>query len=160
MSNDKKFENIVWNSTNCSKTDNTTVLTGETIYIRTNTTSPPNSILVSNYGKVFIYSLWYHNSCLYMYMKHRTFAGKATRYTWQCVELSWLVSSFTCYISPQKGNSLQEIEMKHFKPNVFLCPMWFNKNTSWKFKIFERITEKSNLKLIAVMCKHFTMKKI
>lgn len=141
MSNDKKFENIVWNSTNCSKTDNTTVLTGETIYIRTNTTSPPNSILVSNYGKVFTYSLWYHNSCLYMYMKHRTFAGRATRYTWQCVELSWLVSSFTCYISPQKGNSLQEIEMKHFKPNVFLCPMWFNKNTSWKFKIFEIITE-------------------
>lgn len=49
LSNDEIFENIVWNSTNCSQTDNTTVLTGETLYIRTNTTSPPNSIRVSNF---------------------------------------------------------------------------------------------------------------
>lgn len=49
LSNDENFNDVVWNSTNCSKTDNTTVMTGETLYIRTSTTSPPNSIRVSNY---------------------------------------------------------------------------------------------------------------
>lgn len=54
VSRDENFTDIFWSSQNCSESNVTKILTGKIVFIRTNSSTPDNSILVSNYGTIVV----------------------------------------------------------------------------------------------------------
>nr|XP_022319659.1 cubilin-like [Crassostrea virginica] len=49
VSRDENFTDIFWSSQNCSESNVTKILTGKIVFLRANSSTPDNSIVVSNY---------------------------------------------------------------------------------------------------------------